>query len=167
MCARCGRGRCGCSRRPRCRRRRRWRPRESSSNPKPECAGLNLSKSMRERVPRVSRISRDRQFAGDRSGAAVNHRGATRSLPRQQTFEYVEPDRVINGTYMPNDPLLRNGTLWNLDNIGLNGGSADADIDAPEAGHPERRQRHHRRRHRQRRALHAPGPEREHVAKLG
>lgn len=48
-------------------------------------------------------------------------------------FEYVEPDRVINGTYMPNDPLLRNGTLWNLDNIGLNGGSADADIDAPEA----------------------------------
>jgi len=48
-------------------------------------------------------------------------------------FEYVEPDRVIQGTYMPNDPLLRNGTLWNLDNIGLNGGSADADIDAPEA----------------------------------
>jgi subtilisin family serine protease len=33
---------------------------------------------------------------------------------------------------MPNDPFLRNGTLWNLDNIGLNG-SPDADIDAPEA----------------------------------
>jgi len=48
-------------------------------------------------------------------------------------FEYAEPDRVVQGTYMPNDPLLRNGTLWNLDNIGLNGGSADADIDAPEA----------------------------------
>ena len=48
-------------------------------------------------------------------------------------FEYVEPDRVVRSTYMPNDPLLRNGTLWNLDNIGLNGGSADADIDAPEA----------------------------------
>ncbi len=50
-----------------------------------------------------------------------------------QFFEYVEPDRVIQGTYMPNDPLLRNGTLWNLDNTGFNGGRADADIDAPEA----------------------------------
>jgi len=48
-------------------------------------------------------------------------------------FEYVEADRVIQGTYLPNDPLLRNGTLWSLDNIGLNGGTADADIDAPEA----------------------------------
>jgi len=59
--------------------------------------------------------------------AQLNH------LRASELFEYVEPDRVINGTYLPNDPLLRNGTLWNLDNVGLNGGSADADIDAPEA----------------------------------
>ena len=48
-------------------------------------------------------------------------------------FEYVEPDRIVQGTYMPNDPALNNGTLWNLYNTGLNGGSVDADIDAPEA----------------------------------
>ncbi len=52
---------------------------------------------------------------------------------RSDLFEYVETDSFVHGTYMPNDPMLGRGTLWNLNNIGLNGGSEDADIDALEA----------------------------------
>lgn len=48
-------------------------------------------------------------------------------------FEYVEPDAIVQGKYVPNDPLLRNGTLWNLENTGRDGGTAGADIDALEA----------------------------------
>jgi len=36
---------------------------------------------------------------------------------RSSLFEYAEPDAVVHGTYLPNDPLLRNGFLWNLDRI--------------------------------------------------
>ena len=52
---------------------------------------------------------------------------------RSGLFEYVEADLFIQGAYVPNDPAFRNGRLWSLDNIGLNGGREDADIDAPEA----------------------------------
>ncbi|MBI5232856.1 MAG: S8 family serine peptidase, partial [Deltaproteobacteria bacterium] len=46
--------------------------------------------------------------------------------------EYAEPNYIvtINAT-TPNDP--RAGELWGLNNIGQTGGTADADIDAPEA----------------------------------
>ncbi len=46
---------------------------------------------------------------------------------------YAEPDflRFLNA--VPNDPKYTDGTLWGLNNYGQNGGTADADIDAPEA----------------------------------
>ncbi|NDC64473.1 MAG: hypothetical protein EBZ59_10945, partial [Planctomycetia bacterium] len=43
----------------------------------------------------------------------------------------VEPDRMITGAVLPNDPSF--GRLHGLDNSGQTGGVADADIDAPEA----------------------------------
>ena len=43
----------------------------------------------------------------------------------------IEPDRIITGAALPNDP--RFASLWGLDNSGQTGGVADADIDAPEA----------------------------------
>ena len=46
---------------------------------------------------------------------------------------YAEPDYIRQLTVTnPNDPRYTDGTLWNLNNIGQNGGTADADIDAPE-----------------------------------
>jgi subtilisin family serine protease len=45
--------------------------------------------------------------------------------------EYVEPDFVITGQALPNDPSF--GQLWGLHNTGQSGGVVDADIDAPEA----------------------------------
>jgi subtilisin family serine protease len=46
---------------------------------------------------------------------------------------YAEPAyiRYITVTN-PNDPKYTDGTLWNLNNSGQNGGTPDADIDAPE-----------------------------------
>lgn len=47
--------------------------------------------------------------------------------------EFAEPDYSISeaATY-PNDPKFTDQTLWNLHNTGQHGGTADADIDAPE-----------------------------------
>ena len=42
--------------------------------------------------------------------------------------DYAEPDYVIRGLAIPNDP--RFGELWGLRNLGSNGGTPDADIDA-------------------------------------
>jgi subtilisin family serine protease len=47
--------------------------------------------------------------------------------------EFAEPDylgQIFSTT--PNDPKYLDGTLWGLNNTGQNGGTADADIDAPE-----------------------------------
>ncbi|MFM6616095.1 MAG: S8 family peptidase, partial [Microcystis panniformis] len=52
-------------------------------------------------------------------------------------FEYIEPDYIVTkGTIsplatFPNDPSFNQ--LWGLHNTGQNGGTPDADIDAPEA----------------------------------
>ena len=47
--------------------------------------------------------------------------------------EYAEPDYLRQLAATPNDPAYMNGTLWALDNYGQGGGTAGADIDAPEA----------------------------------
>src|SRR6266542_6159428 len=47
---------------------------------------------------------------------------------------YAEPDYIVHATVTnPNDPKFTDGTLWGLNNTGQNGGTAGADIDAPEA----------------------------------
>ena len=58
---------------------------------------------------------------------------AIESLKSTQLFEYVEPNfrvKINQGRGIPNDLKPQ---LWGLDNQGQNNGSADADIDAPEA----------------------------------
>jgi hypothetical protein len=48
--------------------------------------------------------------------------------------EFAEPDYLVYAdTTSPNDPKYVDGTLWGLNNYGQNGGTAHADIDAPEA----------------------------------
>jgi subtilisin family serine protease len=44
---------------------------------------------------------------------------------------YAEPNYLLRTQVLPNDPSF--GTLWGLNNTGQLGGTADADIDAPEA----------------------------------
>ncbi|RPJ53945.1 MAG: hypothetical protein EHJ95_01235, partial [Methanobacteriota archaeon] len=50
---------------------------------------------------------------------------------QQPEVLYAEPDYVVHAVSVPNDPQL--GYLWGLHNTGQTGGTADADIDAPEA----------------------------------
>jgi len=47
--------------------------------------------------------------------------------------EFAEPDYIVHSDATPNDPKYLDGTLWGLNNTGQNGGTPDADIDAPEA----------------------------------
>jgi subtilisin family serine protease len=46
--------------------------------------------------------------------------------------EFAEPDYLVYAAATPNDPYYTDGTLWGLNNYGQNGGTPDADIDAPE-----------------------------------
>jgi subtilisin family serine protease len=56
------------------------------------------------------------------------------SLGRLGNFQDLEPNFAVWADDVPpSDPLYNNGTLWGLNNSGQNGGTADADIDAPEA----------------------------------
>jgi subtilisin family serine protease len=57
---------------------------------------------------------------------------------KQAGVLYIEPNYVysisetVSSTF-PDDPSMTDGTLWGLHNTGQFGGTADADIDAPEA----------------------------------
>ncbi|MGQ8365734.1 S8 family serine peptidase [Glaciecola sp. 1036] len=52
-------------------------------------------------------------------------------LRKNPAVEYAEPNYVWRKAVVPNDPGF--GDLWGLNNTGQNGGTVDADIDAPEA----------------------------------
>jgi subtilisin family serine protease len=48
--------------------------------------------------------------------------------------EFAEPDYLVYAdATLPNDPKFVDGTLWGLNNYGQNGGTVNADMDAPEA----------------------------------
>lgn len=51
-------------------------------------------------------------------------------LERSSAVVYAEPNLVLRTQAIPNDPLF--GELYGLNNTGQTGGTADADIDAPE-----------------------------------
>jgi len=53
------------------------------------------------------------------------------SLKRLDFVKYAEPDFIVKTDVIPNDPSF--GEQWALNNTGQNGGTPDADIDAPEA----------------------------------
>ncbi len=52
---------------------------------------------------------------------------------RSGLVEFAEPDYLVSLAATPNEPKFHDGTLWGLHNTGQNGGTPDADIDAPEA----------------------------------
>jgi subtilisin family serine protease len=55
----------------------------------------------------------------------------TKLLASDSRVEYVEPNHVVSIAATPDDPSF--GQLWGLHNTGQTGGTADKDIDAPEA----------------------------------
>jgi len=61
---------------------------------------------------------------------AGSARAAVDRLNRSAHVEYAELDKIMTATAIPND--ARFGELYGLHNTGQSGGTADADIDAPE-----------------------------------
>jgi subtilisin family serine protease len=55
------------------------------------------------------------------------------ALQASGLYDYVEPDFIRTTSRVANDPRYVSGELWGLHNTGQEGGTADADIDAPEA----------------------------------
>lgn len=56
---------------------------------------------------------------------------AAKILSRHPAVEYAEPNYILKAVGTPDDP--RYPEMWGLHNTGQNGGTADADVDAPEA----------------------------------
>jgi thermitase len=63
-------------------------------------------------------------FASSNAGATV------KALRRSDLVKYAEKNRILASQATPNDPLFAD--LYGLNNTGQTGGTADADIDAPE-----------------------------------
>ena len=61
----------------------------------------------------------------------VKPAAAIKALQDHPAVEYAEFNYIVSATATPNDPSY--GSLWGLHNTGQSGGTADADIDAPEA----------------------------------
>lgn len=66
-----------------------------------------------------------------RRGGADAVQAAIDALQASGLVEYAEPDYKVSADLTPNDP--RFSELWGLHNTGQTGGTADADIDAPQA----------------------------------
>jgi len=62
---------------------------------------------------------------------SMNVEKALGKLTIEPSIEYAEPNFIYRICDAPNDPMFND--LWGLHNTGQTGGTADADIDAPEA----------------------------------
>ncbi|MDP7013642.1 MAG: S8 family serine peptidase, partial [Verrucomicrobiota bacterium] len=79
----------------------------------------------------AKRLAKAREMApGDLAGALKAKLGQARDTG---LFRYVEPDFYRSINRVTDDTAFTDGTLWGLNNQGQNGGTDDADIDAPEA----------------------------------
>jgi len=64
-----------------------------------------------------------------RKGANIED--AIKVISRHPAVKYAEPNYILKAIGTPDDPSF--ASLWGMNNTGQNGGTADADIDAPEA----------------------------------
>ena len=79
----------------------------------------------------AKRLAKAREMApGDLAAALQAKLGQARDTG---LFHYVEPDFYRSINRVTDDTAFTDGTLWGLNNQGQNGGTDNADIDAPEA----------------------------------
>ena len=78
----------------------------------------------------VEKVDSDQLYMVKLNGEDIDTvKNAIASYEENKNVQYAEADYVLNSG--SNDSLYNN--LWGLNNVGQNGGTADADIDAPEA----------------------------------
>ncbi len=91
----------------------------------------NTHRNFRAEIAHRFKTLPDLQLVRLRKGVTVAQ--AVEFYTKSGLVEFAEPDYIISIGNTPNDPKFTDGTLWGLHNTGQNGGTADADIDAPEA----------------------------------
>ncbi|MDY6976526.1 MAG: S8 family serine peptidase [Pseudomonadota bacterium] len=99
---------------------------------------MRARSSVGARISDANRDEVDDRFANLLNGriAKLQLRGksvkdAIETLKKNPAVKIAEPNFLYRKALVPNDPSY--GDLWGLDNTGQAGGSADVDIDAPEA----------------------------------
>jgi serine protease len=80
---------------------------------------------------RFANIDRSGQMMKLDLPKSANVAEALAQLRRDPAVQYAEPNYVVRAVGIPNDPS--SADLYGLNNTGQTGGTADADIDAPEA----------------------------------
>ncbi len=85
------------------------------------------------RVERALRTLTGKTFTVSLQGRGVQavRRAVAAFRHEAQTVAIAEPDQIVHAIGIPDDPDL--AQCWGLNNTGQDGGTADADIDAPEA----------------------------------
>lgn len=74
------------------------------------------------------------QSENDKKANKKNTLDIIKKLKEDPNVEYAEPNYIVKSTaYISNDPQYLNGSMWGLNNTGQDGGTADIDINAPEA----------------------------------
>lgn len=84
----------------------------------------------RDRADTGRKVSKVRRLDARVLRAKGDPAAAAARLERSRAVAYAEPNRTLRTQAIPNDPLF--GQLYGLNNTGQTGGTADADIDAPE-----------------------------------
>jgi subtilisin family serine protease len=100
--------------------------------------GVRPEDFVRFQTQQQSRVLHQMDAAGGLQVVAIPPRETVPALvekyQRSGLVQFAEPDYMRFTTLtMPNDPKFQDGTLWGLNNYGQDGGTAHADIDAPEA----------------------------------
>jgi thermitase len=95
-----------------------------------ESASSAQRAALADRLDLGRKVGQIRRLGGQVVKVDGNARHAAAQLERARRVAYAEPNKILRTQAVPNDPLF--GQLWGLKNTGQTGGTADADIDAPE-----------------------------------
>jgi thermitase len=95
-----------------------------------ESASSAQRAALADRLDLGRTVGHVRRIGGQVVRVDGNARKAAARLEQSRRVAYAEPNKILRTQTVPNDPLF--GQLWGLNNTGQTGGTADADIDAPE-----------------------------------
>jgi thermitase len=93
-------------------------------------AGSGAIGTLAERLGLGDRLGEIRRSTAEVFATAGDPAAVAARLERSALVAYAEPNLSLSTQAVPNDPLF--GELYGLNNTGQTGGTADADIDAPE-----------------------------------
>jgi len=100
---------------------------------RPGAQAATMSQATRELGARVVRKLAPARAHLLRLSPGASTEAAIRRLRQDPTVASVQPNFIYHASLSPNEPAFSNGYLWGMHNTGQNAGTADADMDAPDA----------------------------------